>query len=108
MRQKEIVDLAMQTMNLPRDQAVKALDGVFATLARAIKEGDGKVPVEGVGTFRIKTTKARRVKNPFNGQEMDIPARKKVAFKASTDMMVSLNGSPDDDEDDDKDEEKAK
>lgn len=99
MRQKELVELAMQTMHVTRDQAEKALDGVFATLKRAIVEGDGKVPVEGVGTFRLKTTKARKLKNPFNGQEMDIPARKKVAFKASADMMVALNGSPDDDED---------
>ena len=99
MRQKELVELAMQTMNVSRDQAVKALDGVFSTLARALKEGDGKVPVEGVGTFRIKTTKARRLKNPLTGVEMDIPERKKVAFKASTEMAVALNGAPDDDED---------
>ena len=46
MRQKELVELAMQTMNVSRDQAAKALDGVFSTLARALKEGDGKVPVE--------------------------------------------------------------
>lgn len=99
MRQKEIVDLAMQTMGVPRDQATRALEGVFATLARAVKEGDGKVPVEGVGTFRIKITKARKARNPQTGAEIDIPSRKKVTFKASTDMMTSLNGSPDDDED---------
>jgi DNA-binding protein HU-beta len=98
MRQKEIVDLAMQTMGVTRDQAIKALDGVLATLARAIKEGDGKVPVEGVGTFRIKVTKARKARNPQTGAEIDIPSRKKVTFKASTDMMTALNGSPDDDE----------
>ncbi len=98
MRQKEIVDLAMQTMGVTRDQAIKALDGVFNTLARAIKEGDGKVPVEGVGTFRLKVTKARKAQT---GAEIDIPSRKKVTFKASTEMMTALNGSPDDDEDED-------
>ncbi len=101
MRQKELVELAMKTMNVSRDQAVRALEGVFATLAKAIAEGDGKVPVEGVGTFRIKITKARKLMNPITRQEMDIPSKKKVGFKASAELMVALNGSPEDDDDED-------
>jgi DNA-binding protein HU-beta len=100
MRQKELIDLAMQTMNLNREQATKALEGVFNTLARAIKESDGKVPVEGVGTFRLKVTKAREGINPATKAKIQIPSRKKVTFKTSTEMMVALNGSPDDDESD--------
>ena len=101
MRQKELIDLAAQTMNLPKDQASKALDGVFATLARALKEGDGKVPVSGVGIFHVKQTKARVGRNPTTGAPLQIPARKKVAFKASTELQGALNGSADEDEADD-------
>jgi DNA-binding protein HU-beta len=103
MRQKELVELAMQTMNVSRDQATKALAGVFETLARALKEGDGKVPMEGVGTFRIKTTKARRFTNPFTKVPVDVPERKKVTFKAATELVVALNGSPDSEDDDEND-----
>ncbi len=101
MRQKELVDLAMQTMGVSREQATKALEGVLTTLARAIKEGDGKVPLDGIGTFRLKVTKARKAINPQTRAEIEVPSRKKVTFKASTEMMTALNGSPDDDEDED-------
>jgi DNA-binding protein HU-beta len=98
MRQKELIDLAMQTMGLNRDQASKALEGALHTLARAIKEGDGKVPLAGIGTFNVKETKARKGRNPRTGEEIDIPSRKKVSFKASGELMVALNGDASDDE----------
>lgn len=91
MKQKELIDLAATSLNTTKDQAARTLDGVFETLAKALREGDGKVPVAGVGTFHVKTTKARTGRNPTTGQPIEIPAKKKVTFKAATDLVAALN-----------------
>lgn len=93
MKQKELIDLAAATMGVSKDQAQKALEGAFATLAKAIATGDGKVPVAGVGTFHVKQTKARKGRNPQSGAEIDIPSKKKLVFKPSGDIDGSLNPS---------------
>lgn len=93
MKQKDLIDLAATTMNTTRDQAARNLEGVFATLQKALETGDGKVPVAGVGTFHVKTTKARTGRNPATGQPIEIPAKKKVTFKASSELDGTLNPS---------------
>lgn len=93
MKQKDLIDLAAATMNTTKDQAAKNLEGIFSTLAKAIETGDGKVPVAGVGTFHVKTTKARTGRNPSTGAPIEIAAKKKVTFKASGELDGALNGT---------------
>lgn len=93
MKQKDLIDLAAATMNVTKEQAARSLDGVFSTLQKALETGDGKVPVAGVGTFHVKTTKARTGRNPATGQPLEIPAKKKVTFKASGELDGALNPS---------------
>lgn len=98
MRQKDLIDLTASHLSISKEQASKHLESIFGSLAKALREGDGKVPVAGVGTFHIKETKARTGRNPSTGAPIEIPARKKVTFKASSELMTALNGSPDDEE----------
>lgn len=91
MKQKELIDLAATTLNASKEHAARTLEGVFETLAKALKDGDGKVPVAGVGTFHVKTTKARTGRNPTTGAPIEIPAKKKVTFKASAELVAALN-----------------
>lgn len=91
MKQKELIDLAATTLGSSKEHASKTLEGVFETLAKALKDGDGKVPVAGVGVFHVKTTKARTGRNPTTGQPIEIPAKKKVTFKASSELVAALN-----------------
>ena len=91
MTQKDLIDLAAATMNVTKEQAARSLDGVFTTPQKALHTGDGKVPVAGVGTFHVKTTKARTGRNPSTGQPLEIPAKKKVTFKASSELDATLN-----------------
>lgn len=98
MRQKELNDIASSELGVGKEQAARTLETVFNALAKALKDGDGKVPLAGLGTFHVKETKARKGRHPTSGAEIDIPSRRKVTFKASGELMVALNGSPDDDD----------
>lgn len=93
MKQKDLIDLTATSMHITKEQAARTLEGVFGVLASALQNGDGKVPVAGVGTFHVKTTKARTGRNPSTGAPIEIPAKKKVTFKASSELDGLLNPS---------------
>lgn len=64
---------------------VLAEEIVNATL-KAIKVGlkaDGRVELRGLGVLTVKDTKATTRRNPYTGEPVDVPAGKRVAFKAS-------------------------
>ncbi|MFC1614570.1 HU family DNA-binding protein [Gemmatimonadota bacterium] len=46
--------------------------------------------IRGFGTFRVKNTKDRKARNPKTNEEVQVPARKKAAFKISREMNKML------------------
>jgi DNA-binding protein HU-beta len=48
------------------------------------------VAISGFGTFKVKQTKARQGRNPKTGETIQIPAKKKVAFRASKELKSIL------------------
>ncbi|MBL8601072.1 MAG: HU family DNA-binding protein [Myxococcales bacterium] len=100
MRQKDLIDLFHKTHGGSKEQSAKELDRVFEVISKALAAGEEKVPMSGLGTLHLKTTKARTGRNPSTGAPIEIPSRKKVSFKASSELMTLLNGSPDDDDSD--------
>lgn len=57
----------------------RALDSVGEALVELVAEGtDIRWP--GIGTFRIRERKPRRVRNPQTGEMMQVPARKALTF----------------------------
>lgn len=63
---------------------------VFDLLARCIKDND-RVYIKGLGTFKKKTLKERRVGNLQGGEALVIPASERIIFEP-------FNGSSEDDE----------
>lgn len=60
-----------------------ALDAVV----RAIRDGlaeDGEVRLSKFGTFRMRTCRPRRLKNPRTGEEMLLPERQELRFSPSS------------------------
>ncbi len=42
----------------------------------------GVCDIRGIGKFKVATRKARKGRNPANGEPMDIPAKRVVKFEA--------------------------
>lgn len=67
---------------------VKAVvDELFAQIETALARGE-KVRISGFGTFRRMTTKARTGRNLRTGEAIEIPARNRAKFKASSKLKV--------------------
>lgn len=48
------------------------------------KDADSKLTIVGMGAFSFKDVPARTVRNPQTGKPLDVPAKRKFTFKASS------------------------
>ncbi len=72
-----------------KNKAEGAVSCVFETIAKALKKGQAFTLV-GFGTFRVGKRKARVGRNPQNGQELRIPARKVPKFTAGKSLKDAV------------------
>ncbi len=69
--------------------AMEIVDTIWDSIKASLKQEED-VAISGFGTFKVKRTKARTGRNPATGETIQIPAKKKVAFKASKDLKSLL------------------
>lgn len=79
---KDLIDVVQTKARTNKGQAEETINAIFSTMAEALASGE-EVKINGFGTFSVKPTKARKGVNPATGQEIEIPASKKLVFKAS-------------------------
>lgn len=77
-------------MNVSKQEADKYLlafiNGIMANL-----EKDGRVVIQGFGSFKLREYEARVGKKPVTGEPIEIPARKKPIFHASKELNQLIN-----------------
>lgn len=79
---KEIVERYAEIKEITKKEAEKNLEDTLDVIKTLIGEGND-VSLFGFGNFEVRETKAREGRNPSTGEIIDIPAGRKVAFKAS-------------------------
>ncbi|MCK9615063.1 MAG: HU family DNA-binding protein [Candidatus Omnitrophica bacterium] len=89
MNKAELVEAVAQSC-CTKKEAQTAVDSVFDAIKGSLKKKD-QVAISGFGTFKVKETKARTGRNPKTGESIQIPAKKKIAFRASKDLKALLN-----------------
>lgn len=58
-------------------------------IGEELKSG-GEISFPGVGKLKVKPTKSRTARNPRTGEEIEVPAGKKVIFVASKELKENL------------------
>lgn len=85
MNKQDLIN-AIANANDNKGQSKAAIKWVLekqAEIAHAELEKGGEVTLDGIGKLSVKTTAARKGRNPATGEELDIPAKKKPAFSAA-------------------------
>ena len=77
---------------LTRAQATRALNACLAGIQAGLTRGD-RVTIAGFGTFGISHRKSRRVRNPKDGQPMEIAAKKVPRFAPGLDLKAAIDQS---------------
>ena len=70
-----------------KKEAQTAVETILSSIKGSLKKKED-VTISGFGTFKVKETKARTGRNPKTGETIKIPAKKKVAFRASKELKT--------------------
>lgn len=71
-----------------KGEALKAVETVFESVRQALRNGE-KVSISNFGTFRVRLRKGRQGRNPKTGENITVPPRRGVRFKASRNLLAS-------------------
>jgi nucleoid DNA-binding protein len=72
-----------------KKQAQDIVELILDTIKSTLKKRE-PVAISGFGTFKVKETKARMGRNPKTGEAIQIPAKKKIAFRVSKELKTAI------------------
>ena len=81
MDQSKLVEAVANDIKVNKSLAKKAVKSIIGNIMRHLRD-DGKVSISGLGVFRVKETKPRVGRNPKTGESVQVPAGKRVGFRA--------------------------
>ena len=85
-----IASVASMHTELPK-KVTKEVIQEFLTMIEAEITGKGsKVRIDRVGILQVKNRAARKGRNPQTGEEISIPASKKIAFRAAKSLKDAV------------------
>ena len=82
MNKTELIAAVAEKTGLSRKDAATVVGATFDTITASLQAGD-KVQISGFGIFEVKSREARVGRNPRTKEEIQIPASRQPAFKAS-------------------------
>lgn len=82
MNKKELVKKVAELSSLPETKIEKSINELFHVILSELQNGQ-KVMLPGFGSFEIIEKAERKGLNPSTKQEIIIPAKKAVKFKAA-------------------------
>jgi len=85
----DVISKLAERSEISKKEAGEHLNAVLEVIVEELTAGNS-VSLVGFGTFTVKERAARKGRNPQNGEEIDIPASKNVAFKAATRVKSEL------------------
>jgi len=88
---RDLVGKIAVEAELTRGQAARALEACIAGIQAGLQQGD-RVTISGFGTFAVRERKSRRVRNPRNGGDMQVAARRVPRFRPGADLQSAIDG----------------
>jgi len=89
MNKSELMSRVQFATSISAPDAKNAVQEALNQIAGALAHGDN-VTLVGFGTFKLSARAARVGRNPRTGEAVDVPAGKRVTFKASQKLKDSL------------------
>ena len=90
MNKQDLISTVAESSGLSKNDATKAVEGVFDAITGALKKGD-EVRLVGFGTFSVAKRKASTGRNPRTGETMQIKASSQPKFKAGKGLKDAVN-----------------
>ena len=86
----DIINKVYKKTNFSKKKSGIIVEDIFETIKKVLENGKN-VKLSGFGNFKTRQKDSRRGRNPKNGKEIKISARKVLFFKASQILKNLLN-----------------
>jgi DNA-binding protein HU-beta len=93
MTKAELVTKVAQDSNISKKSAQAAVTAVIKAVQDSLKE-EGKIRIDGLGTFLVSNRAARTGVNPRTRTKIDIPATKVPSFRAAKVLKEAVKEVP--------------
>lgn len=90
MNKSELIESIADKSGLSKADAAKALDGLIESVTEGLSKGD-RIALIGFGSWSVEQRSARTGRNPRTGDEIQIPAKKVIKFKAGAGLANAVN-----------------
>ncbi len=90
MNKNDLIQKLSDTTGLAKNDAAKAVDGVFDLIAASLEAGD-EVRLTGFGVFVVATRAGGKGRNPQTGEAITIQPSKQPRFRAGQPLKDSLS-----------------
>ena len=81
-------DLA-EKHDMPKKAMNQIMDEMIALLVKNLKKGN-RIRIAGLGILQVRKRAARMGRNPATGEQIQIPAKKKIAFRAAKELKEAV------------------
>ena len=89
MTKREIVKNVSEKTGFTQKDVLTVVDNVFETIAKTVVNED--VAITGFGKFATTERAARTMRNPLSGEQVQVPAKKALRFRAAKSLKDSIN-----------------
>ncbi|HWB96162.1 MAG TPA: HU family DNA-binding protein [Bryobacteraceae bacterium] len=90
MNKNDLIQKLADTTGLNKNDAAKAVDGVFNLIEATLKAGD-EVRLTGFGVFAVAQRAGGKGRNPQTGEEITIKPSKQPRFRPGKQLKDALN-----------------
>jgi DNA-binding protein HU-beta len=89
MNKAQLIEAIASEAKMTKADANKALKAFINATTKAMSKGE-RVALVGFGSFSVNKRAARKGRNPQNGKEIKIAAKKVVKFRAGADLAKKI------------------
>jgi len=89
MNKAQLIEAIAAEAKMTKADAKRALEAVLGATTKALAKGE-RVALVGFGSFAVSKRAARKGRNPQNGKEIRIAAKKVVKFKAGAELAKKV------------------
>lgn len=82
MNKKDFIDVVASKTGLTKTDVQKVVNESIHTILSYVPHE--KIRIDPLGTFNVKTRAARKGRNPFTNEVVDIPEKTVLVFKSNT------------------------
>jgi len=90
MNKQDLINVIAEETQITQTKAKEVLECTLSTIGITLMDGE-TVKLVGFGTFKTTERSARTARNPKTGEEVQVPAKTAVKFKAGKSLAEAVN-----------------